>query len=69
MNEPVKILTMKQEDYQRYIDKSIGICIACGVKHYFCPPDTRGRTCDACHEKRVYGVPELLKVGRVNIVG
>ncbi|HEY1431859.1 MAG TPA: hypothetical protein VGF39_09565 [Stellaceae bacterium] len=37
-----------------------GFCTACGHEQGGCEPDARKYTCEACGERAVYGVDELL---------
>jgi hypothetical protein len=44
-------------------DDNRGFCTACGFEQGGCEPDTRGRECDSCGERKVYGAEELLIMG------
>jgi hypothetical protein len=37
-----------------------GFCLACGNEQGGCEPDARRYKCEACGERQVYGVEELL---------
>jgi hypothetical protein len=37
-----------------------GFCIECGHEQGGCKPDSRELECEACGEKKVYGVEEIL---------
>lgn len=37
-----------------------GFCLACGLEHGGIDPDARRMKCEACGEKQVYGIFELL---------
>ena len=37
-----------------------GFCLACGNEQGGCEPDARRYRCEACGERQVYGVDELL---------
>lgn len=40
-----------------------GLCIACGNEQGGCEPDASKYLCEACGERAVYGVEELLLAG------
>lgn len=43
-----------------------GICILCGTKRGQCEPDATEYECPKCKERAVYGIPELLVMGRIH---
>lgn len=45
-----------------------GRCIACGAAADGCEPDAREYGCESCGEQAVYGLEELLMMGRIVIV-
>jgi hypothetical protein len=61
------VLTM--DEYRELEDEMVGICFNCGNRQDGCEPDACNYTCDDCREKQVFGVPELLIMGRIDIVG
>jgi hypothetical protein len=62
--------TMTEDEYRELVDDYSGLCVRCGeVTDGDCEPDTRGRTCEACGERGVYGLEELLVLMRIRIVG
>jgi hypothetical protein len=46
-----------------------GRCLACGFEAEMCEPDARQYKCDNCGEHQVYGLAELLIMGKIEIVG
>lgn len=44
-----------------------GFCVACGAEAYGVEPDARRYECEACGEKRVYGLQEALLMGLVDV--
>jgi hypothetical protein len=52
------------ESEARSMDTS-GLCLACGVEAEGIEPDARECRCSACGEMKVYGVEELVLMGRV----
>lgn len=50
-------------------DGTLGGCVACGEIQEGCEPDARGYECDSCGAHKVYGLEELLIMGRVELVG
>lgn len=59
---------MTEEEYQEYDDNCEGLCLSCGESQSGCEPDARKYLCESCEKKMVYGVPELLIMGLVDIV-
>jgi hypothetical protein len=45
----------------------LGYCLACGAEHYECEPDARNYTCDDCGLEQVFGLEELIMMGRITI--
>ncbi len=46
-----------------------GRCLACGASAGFCEPDAREYECENCGEKQVYGLEELMMMGKIEFVG
>ena len=59
---------MTAEEYQQFDDDSEGLCVACGGSRGRCEPDAERYECEECGERQVYGVPQLLIMGLVDIV-
>lgn len=45
-------------------DGTQGVCLACGAEADGVEPDARKYNCETCDEPRVYGLEELLIMGR-----
>lgn len=60
-------IELTEEEYAEAEDSYIGFCIACGAEAYDCEPDARGYKCPECGALTVYGVPELLQMGHIEI--
>jgi len=61
-------LQMTQEDYRYASEDNEGYCMACGEPAYGVEPDARGYECEACGEKEVYGLEELMLMGLIEFV-
>lgn len=56
---------------QEYIDSRadyMGRCLKCLADAYDVEPDARKYRCDECGARAVYGIEELLLMGRIEIV-
>jgi hypothetical protein len=63
-------ITMTEDEYRELEDDYSGLCVCCGeITDGDCEPDTRGRTCEACGERGVCGLEELLVQMQIRIVG
>ena len=56
------------DEYQDMIDSYMGLCVACGAERDSCEPDARNYPCGACGQRKVFGVEELLLMGRIEII-
>jgi len=61
--------TYGEDEFWQASDASLGLCLGCGVEAEGCEPDACEYTCEACGAKRVYGLEELLVMGRIEIDG
>ena len=41
-------------------DADLGVCVHCGAEADGVEPDTRGRKCQSCGQRGVYGAEELV---------
>jgi hypothetical protein len=64
-----RIFTMTEEEFREADNAFEGRCLACGEDAYGCEPDARKYKCEACEEHEVYGMAELLFMGRIEISG
>lgn len=60
---------MNEETFKSLRDEYMGICFSCGQEAYSVEPDARGYTCEGCGEKKVFGVEEILIMGKIIISG
>lgn len=49
-------------------DRDMGFCIYCGEEAYGVEPDALCYECESCGKHGVYGLEELLMMGRVEVV-
>jgi hypothetical protein len=61
-------LIYTEDDYRDMCDNSEGICLACGEIRDCCEPDARNYKCESCGERKVFGVEELLMMGKLYII-
>jgi len=59
---------LKVAEEQMLTDRDRGYCIYCGEEAYGVEPDARKYECEACGKEGVYGLEEMLLMGRVEIV-
>ena len=59
---------MTEDEYRDYEDSGVGLCLHCGNERSCCEPDACRYNCEVCEEKQVYGVPELLLMGKIDLV-
>lgn len=48
---------------------TFGACLACGEQAFGVEPDARKYECEVCGERQVYGLEELVLMGRLHLVG
>lgn len=48
-------------------DGTTGVCLSCGETCGGVEPDAREYACPSCGERQVYGLEELLMMGRLEI--
>ncbi len=62
------IKTMTEEEYHEAREDSLGYCLLCGAERGCCEPDARNYDCEECGHNEVFGVEELMIMGKVEIV-
>ena len=62
------MIKITEEQYHNLQDDNGGFCLACEEEAYGVEPDARGYTCESCDAKKVYGIEELLLMGKIEIV-
>jgi len=63
-----KIFCITENEYHYLREESGGYCLACGGEAEGIEPDARQYECENCGENRVYGIDELLLMGRIEII-
>jgi len=58
-------IIMSEERYEELTDEQAGICLSCEEEVYGVEPDARCYECEHCGAPKVYGVEELLMMGRI----
>lgn len=51
------------------LDGTLGACLACGKMADGCEPDARNYECECCGKRQVFGLEELLVMGKIEIAG
>lgn len=59
--------SLTESEYQEFESDMIGLCCACGGTRDCCEPDARNYKCPECEEKEVFGVPELMLMGLIEL--
>lgn len=60
---------MTEDEFLEYQNDHVGFCVACGAERDCCEPDARNYECESCGEKKVFGLEELLIMGKLEITG
>ena len=60
------VLTVAEMSHIQF-NSGPGFCLACGEEADGCEPDARQYECEACGERKVYGIEELLMMGLVKL--
>lgn len=63
----MKNIQITEEEYLNAQDAYEGICLNCESHQFGCEPDAREYECEVCGEHKVYGIPELLIMGVLDI--
>lgn len=58
---------MNEETFESMRDDYMGLCFSCGHDAHNIEPDARGYECEVCGENKVFGVEEILIMGRILI--
>ena len=62
------MIKLTKEEYQDMQNNYEGLCTTCKETQDTCEPDASEYECESCGENTVYGVPELLLMGKLEIV-
>jgi hypothetical protein len=63
-NGKFRRLTMSEAEYMQ-LQEDHGICLGCDNTQSPVEPDARRVTCDSCEKPFVYGLAQLLLMGRI----
>lgn len=58
---------MPESEYGELSEDNGGLCLYCGEPAYGVEPDARRYVCEGCNQPQVYGLEELLIMGRIEI--
>lgn len=58
---------MTEADFKSKCDCDAGLCLACGHENGSCEPDAREYVCEECEEEKVFGMEELMIMGKIKI--
>lgn len=61
-------LQLTESEYHEHEDSLLGVCVECRANRGDCEPDAAEYPCEECGGDSVYGVPELLMMGLVEIL-
>lgn len=62
------MIKLTEQEFLASSNEYMGKCLKCGADAYEVEPDARKYRCDECGERAVYGIEELLIMGRIEIV-
>jgi rubrerythrin len=55
------------KEFAELKERNVGYCAICGTAHEGIEPDARNYKCDSCDAKQVFGLEELMIMGRVTV--
>lgn len=61
------MISITEEEYHSLCSDYGGFCLSCKEEAFNVEPDARKYECDNCGEKEVYGIEELLFMGKLEI--
>lgn len=64
----VLVFEMSEREFASSSEESMGICLNCGESRDECEPDAENYECYECGTQSVFGVEQLLLIGRITIV-
>jgi hypothetical protein len=59
--------SMTETDYKQLADDYQGLCMVCGSTKDSCEPDAEHYECGCCEEKAVFGIEQLVIMGKIQI--
>jgi hypothetical protein len=63
----MKNITVTEAEFAELNEEYGGFCLACGEQAYGVEPDAENYSCESCGEDQVFGVEQLLVLGKINI--
>lgn len=64
----MQLIEMSEDEFLNHREEYNGICLACSdITYGEVEPDARRYQCATCGKKHVYGIEELLLMGRIEI--
>jgi len=63
-----RIFQMAEWEFGEANEQCEGACLVCGEFQGGCEPDARNYRCESCGALEVYGLEELLLMGRIELV-
>jgi len=60
-------IKITEEEYNDMRGNGGGFCLDCGIEAFGIEPDARNYTCDDCEADEVFGIEELLMMGKIEI--
>jgi hypothetical protein len=67
LNRDTGMVTMNEDEYLSATEDGSGLCLKCGVETSGVEPDAREYRCEACGERGVYGIEELMVMGLIEL--
>lgn len=62
-------IEMTQEEFEEGCQAYEGRCLSCGDNQFGCEGDASNYPCESCGEEEVFGLEELLILGKIVITG
>ena len=68
MNREQQMFNLTKDEYLAMREDYSGFCTACGAEVCGIEPDARNCICDECDNNSVFGVEELLMMGKIEFI-
>jgi hypothetical protein len=56
---------MSEDEYLDLVANDLGLCVSCGSERDCVEPDAERYPCEECGSRKVYGVEQLMLLGRL----
>ena len=63
-----RMFEMDSDEYCSLVEDNMGLCLHCSAEIDGVEPDGRNYFCEVCEEYEVFGVEELMMMGRIIIL-